>query len=128
MVQAVTFSLWALYTLDLLSLRGPVIEKASDVLTATLVLGSLQLSLGQVLVFALTVWATLLLSRFLRFFLEEDVYPRFQLARGVPYVISTMLHYVVLVIGADTQGRVDSGDQFRLRFGQGGEIDDSVPA
>ena len=99
-VQAVTISLWALYTLDLLSLRGPVIEKTSDVLTATLVLGSLQLSLGRVLVFGLTVWGALLLSRFLRFFLEEDVYPRFQLARGVPYVISTILHYVVLVIGA----------------------------
>ena len=98
-VHSLTFSLWALYTLELLSLRGPVIEKVNDVLTATLVLGSLTLSLGQVLVFAITVWVTFLLSRFLRFLLEEDVYPRFQLARGVPYVISTMLHYVVLLIG-----------------------------
>ena len=31
--------------------------------------------------------------------LEEDVYQHFRLARGVPYAISTMLHYVILVLG-----------------------------
>jgi potassium efflux system protein len=40
-----------------------------------------------------------LLSRFLRFILEEDVYPRANLARGVPYAVSTMLHYAILLVG-----------------------------
>ena len=93
--------LWALgiKTLELLSLHGPLVEKIKEVLTAALVLGSLTLSFGQVLAFGITVWVAFLLSRFLRFLLEEDVYPHFQLARGVPYVISTMLHYVVLLLG-----------------------------
>jgi small-conductance mechanosensitive channel len=90
---------WALETLELLSLRGPLVERITEVLTATLTLGSLKLSLGQAFAFGITVWVAFLLSRFLRFLLEEDIYPRFQLARGVPYVISTMLHYVVLLIG-----------------------------
>jgi small-conductance mechanosensitive channel len=35
----------------------------------------------------------------LRFALEEDVYRHFHLASGVPYAISTMLHYVILLLG-----------------------------
>jgi len=31
--------------------------------------------------------------------LEEDVYHHFHLPRGVPYAISTMLHYVILLLG-----------------------------
>jgi len=98
-VQWLACGLWGFETLELLSLRAPLVEKLREALTATLALGALTLSLGQVLAFGLTVWAAFLLSRFLRFLLEEDVYPRFRLARGVPYVISTMLHYVVLLIG-----------------------------
>ena len=35
----------------------------------------------------------------MRFLLDEDVYPRIHLRRGLPYAISTMLHYVILLIG-----------------------------
>jgi small-conductance mechanosensitive channel len=35
----------------------------------------------------------------LRFLLEEDVYHHLHLAAGIPYAISTMLHYVILLIG-----------------------------
>jgi small-conductance mechanosensitive channel len=90
---------WFVLTLDSLSLRGPVIDRVRAILTADLTIGALSVSLGDVLVFALTVWAAFLLSRFIRFLLEEDVYPRAGLARGVPYAISTMLHYVILLVG-----------------------------
>ncbi len=91
--------LWGLYTLDLLSLRAPVVDRVRAILTADLTIGSLNISLGDVLAFAVTVYAAFLLSRFLRFLLEEDVYPRAGLARGVPYAVSTMLHYVILLVG-----------------------------
>ena len=35
----------------------------------------------------------------MRFILDEDVYPRVELARGLPYAISTMLHYAILFAG-----------------------------
>jgi small-conductance mechanosensitive channel len=35
----------------------------------------------------------------LRFLLEEDVYHHLHLAAGIPYAISTILHYVILLIG-----------------------------
>jgi potassium-dependent mechanosensitive channel len=40
-----------------------------------------------------------LISRFLRFLLEEEIYQRFHLARGLPYAISTVLNYLILLIG-----------------------------
>src|SRR6202043_2279753 len=40
-----------------------------------------------------------LVSKFLRFLLEEDVYQHFRLERGLPYAISTMLHYSILLVG-----------------------------
>jgi small-conductance mechanosensitive channel len=57
------------------------------------------ISLGAIVAFAITVWITLLLSRFLRFFLQEEVYHRFHLARGPAYAVSTLVHYVVLLVG-----------------------------
>jgi small-conductance mechanosensitive channel len=69
------------------------------VLSARIGWGSYALSLGHVIQFALTVWATILLSRFVRFMLQEDVYPRFHLAPGLPYAISASLHYAILLIG-----------------------------
>ena len=90
---------WILYTLRALSLRTAIVENIRAALNAKLEVGSLAISLGNVLAFLITVWAAFLLSRFLRFMLEEDIYPRVRLARGVPYAISTMVNYVVLLVG-----------------------------
>ena len=51
------------------------------------------------LLFMVTVWASFLVSRFLRFLLEEDVYDHLHLERGIPQAISTIIHYAVLLLG-----------------------------
>jgi len=60
---------------------------------------NIDFTLGAVLAFPITIWATFLLSRFIRFCLEEEVYPHMHLSRGIPYAASTMVHYSVLLIG-----------------------------
>jgi potassium-dependent mechanosensitive channel len=97
--EFLAFVYWASLTLDFFTLRTPFIKSAEAVLRANLTIGSLSISLGQVLFFAATVWASFAVSRFLRFLLEEDVYHHWQFARGVPQAISTMVHYAVLLIG-----------------------------
>ncbi|MEP7038894.1 MAG: mechanosensitive ion channel domain-containing protein, partial [Acidobacteriota bacterium] len=98
-LRFLAFISWIILTLELLSLREPIYEWIKGVLTASLTWGSLNISLGEVLLFIATVWAAFLLSRFINFVLEEDVYPRFSLERGIPYAISTMLRYVILLFG-----------------------------
>jgi potassium-dependent mechanosensitive channel len=98
-LQWLAIFLWVLFVLDRLLLRDPLVVASRRVLTAELVVGSLHISLGDVLAFVITVWLAFLVSRFVRFLLDEDVYPRIHLKRGLTYAISTMLHYVILLIG-----------------------------
>ena len=90
---------WILLSLSVFSVRDAAISRTITVLNANIDLWSVHFSLGAVVAFILTIWITLLLSRFLRFLLQEEVYDRFHLARGPAYAVSTLVHYVVLLIG-----------------------------
>lgn len=93
------FLFWLNLLLSFLGLRDALIASADAALNANLGIGSFNITLGHILAFLITVWASFLVSKFLRFVLEEDVYHRLCLARGIPYAISTMLHYVILFLG-----------------------------
>ncbi len=98
-LEALAILFWLNQTLNFFGLRRPLISAGEAALNANLALGSLNVSPGRIIAFLITVWGAVLVSKFLRFLLEEDVYQHFRLARGIPYAISTMLHYVILVIG-----------------------------
>jgi len=99
LIGLVAIIAWVLLSLNAFSLREAVISRTVALLNADIGVRSFHLSLGAVLAFALTIWITLLLSRLLRFLLEEEVYDRFHLARGPAYAVSTLVHYVVLLVG-----------------------------
>jgi small-conductance mechanosensitive channel len=80
-------------------LRGPFFQEIRAVLTATWQARSFKISLGDILAFAVTIWAAVLFSRMLRFLLDEEVYPRVQLAPGLDYSISKMVNYAILLLG-----------------------------
>ena len=60
--------------------------------------GTLDLSLGDVLAFAVTLWISILLSRLVRFLLEEGLSNK-GLSRGVPAAISRTASYAVVAVG-----------------------------
>ena len=91
---------WVTGALFQFQILEPIAERTTAVLTTTLSFGAISVTLGDVAAFALTVWLSFLLSRFVRFVLEEDVFPKIELARGVPYAISSLVHYVILIVGA----------------------------
>jgi potassium-dependent mechanosensitive channel len=99
LLEFLAFLFWLNLLLNFFGLRDPLIASIEATLTANLAIGSFNTTLGGILAFLITVWASFLVSKFLRFVLEEDVYHHFHLARGVPYAISTMLHYVILLLG-----------------------------
>jgi small-conductance mechanosensitive channel len=90
---------WGWITLELFAVRAPLFAWMKRILTATITFGPLQLSMWNVASFVFAAWASFALSRLIRFLLDEDVYPRLQLPRGLPYAISSVLHYTVLLIG-----------------------------
>jgi small-conductance mechanosensitive channel len=89
---------WIYLTLDGAGLLWPFWSAAHTVLDARYVRGSISISLGDALAFALTIWAAFLLSSFARFVLREDVYPRVGLARGPAYAVSSLIHYAIVAV------------------------------
>lgn len=98
-VRVVLILLWAVVALRALSISDLVYGWIGATLSASFSLGSLTISVGHVVGFILAVWIAFTLSRFLRFVLEEDVFPRVGIVGGVSYAVSTMVHYAVLVVG-----------------------------
>jgi potassium-dependent mechanosensitive channel len=90
---------WAATGLDLLGVLESAVAAVRGALSARLTWGVLSVSLDDVLTFALTVWAAFLVSALLRFVLEEDVYPRVHLVRGLSYALSSVLHYAIILVG-----------------------------
>ncbi len=98
-LQIAAVVLWTLSTLEQLALRDLLIRKIHEALNARLPIDAFHITLGHILSFVVVVWTAFLLSRLVRFLLEEDIYPRVHLGNGVPYAISSVLHYVILLVG-----------------------------
>ncbi|MBW2386260.1 MAG: mechanosensitive ion channel, partial [Deltaproteobacteria bacterium] len=98
-VHALAWYLWATATLR----RAELLDNAEESVTAffsrSLPIPEVEITFGDILAAALTFYAAMLLSRFIRFLLAEDIYPHLRLAKGRPYAISTLLHYILMSIG-----------------------------
>jgi small-conductance mechanosensitive channel len=90
---------WSIRYLAYLGLLDSVWSLGQALFAAKLERGSISISVGGVLEFFLVVWLAHLLSRFLRFVLQEDVYPRIDLAPGMSYAASSLLNYIILALG-----------------------------
>jgi small-conductance mechanosensitive channel len=91
--------LWLYVAFNLLDVFGPVVAALTSAMTARWTVGSFDLSLGDLIAFFASIYAALLISRFVRFLLQEDVFPRLPLARGVPNTITMLLNYAIVGIG-----------------------------
>ncbi len=90
---------WAFRTLDYVGLFQSARALGRAVLEARLDVGAIGISLSDVLAFIASIWLAYLLSAFIRFALEEDVYPHMHLARGLSYAVSSLLSYVIIALG-----------------------------
>ena len=91
---------WLAWVLFKLELAGPARALVESILAIPIAPGTeLAITLGNLFAFALTVYIAWLVSRLVRFALHEEVLPRFSLARGVAYAITTIMTYVLLIGG-----------------------------
>ena len=90
---------WSIRYLAYLGLLDSAWSFGQALLATKLERGTIAISLGNVVEFVLIVWLAYQLSRFLRFVLQEDVYPRIDLAPGLSYAASSLLNYIILALG-----------------------------
>ena len=96
-VVAVIF--WATSVAGVLAILRPARQRVTQILQARLTHGALDVSLGDFLMFGLIVWITFVLSSAVRVILEEDIFSRVKFERGIPAALSSLAHYVILLIG-----------------------------
>jgi potassium efflux system protein len=90
---------WLARVLDYLGLLDPTLSAGTALLAIKLERGSIHVTLEDILAFVLAVWGAYLFSAFIRFVLEEDVYPRRRVPQGMAYAASRLLHYIILALG-----------------------------
>jgi len=98
-LRALAVVTWAVLSLRYFGLWNAAVDAAQAALGAELKRGALSLSLGDVLVFVVTVVAAFWVSGLIRFVLQEDVFPRLRYGRALPSTLSTLVHYGILVLG-----------------------------
>jgi potassium-dependent mechanosensitive channel len=89
---------WLLGTARLFRIDGVLGEALGAILFTSATIGTVEISLGDVLAFGLMIWLGLLVSRMLRFVLTVDVFPRVTLPRGVAATVSMLVNYTVIGI------------------------------
>jgi len=90
--------LWLLAALKIFGILDPISDALWAVIDQDFAIGNFQISVSDLLAFVIALYLGVLISRFLRFVLQQDVYPRMRLPRGVPSTINMMVNYGVITI------------------------------
>jgi small-conductance mechanosensitive channel len=90
---------WAYISLDRMTLSDQIIGAVRWLVTTPVEMGTVSISLGDVLAFIAIIAAAILVSRAVRVLLEEDVLPRTPLDRGIPHAIANTAAYTVSFLG-----------------------------
>lgn len=90
---------WAILVLRHFALWPFMANAVETALSAEVRRGALSVSLGGLLMFAVTIAVTVTLSAIVRFVLREELYPRVAPERALPHAISALVHYTLIFAG-----------------------------
>jgi potassium efflux system protein len=90
--------LWLVITVNLLGLAAWVSDRIDRLRDFHIVGGTTSVTLGGVLGFFLILLVGYALSSGIRFLLREELLGRFHMARGVPELIASTIHYLLLLL------------------------------
>jgi small-conductance mechanosensitive channel len=85
--------------LEYTGLFQPAVSIGKAILAAKLERGAISISLGDILAFVLCICVSYLLSSFICFVLEQDVYPRTKVPHGIAYAASRIIRYSIMAVG-----------------------------
>lgn len=94
----VAFYFWASITLHLFMIREPVLGAISFALATPIKLRATSFTFGDVLTFILVLLAGIGVAGIIRVVLREGVLARLKLKHGIPYAISTITYYFLLLV------------------------------
>ena len=95
---AAAFVLWLDATLNVFTIRDSVLGVLSSVLGTPIKGGAVDFSLGDVLTFVLVFVLGVIFANIIRFILRAGILVKLPLKHGLPYAISTISYYVLLLV------------------------------
>ena len=98
-VNLVSWVLWLILTLNLFNIWDDIYQWGHKFLTTNFSIGTVSLSLGNILALILIIWLTLWVSKIIRYIVEGELAPKVKFKRGVPGAISLILRITVITIG-----------------------------
>jgi small-conductance mechanosensitive channel len=90
---------WVIGSLSAFTILDKVTDLVGRGLALPLGWGAAKASVGDLLAFGVAVWAAVVIGRLTRFVLQEDVFPRVRMARGLPAALSGAAQYVIVTLG-----------------------------
>ncbi len=90
---------WVFGTLDGFRVLRPLLAWAGTLSSFAIGYGSLSVTLGGIVLFAISVYLSFWLARTLRSVLSEDILPNVDLPRGVANSVSSLSYYALLIFG-----------------------------
>ncbi len=90
---------WVLFSLRAFGMLALVKNWGNVLWKTTGQIGSLKVSVSSILVFSFMLGATYLVAKLVQFLLEEEIFSRVQLDRGLPLAVSTTVRYLIIVLG-----------------------------
>jgi len=98
-VNVVTWILWLILALRLFTVWSNIYQWGKKILTSKIPIGSMDLSLGNILIFFFLIWLALKISKLIKIIVEGEIAPRVKMQRGVPGAISLLLRITIITFG-----------------------------
>ncbi|HKE12079.1 MAG TPA: mechanosensitive ion channel domain-containing protein, partial [Myxococcota bacterium] len=99
MISLLAVAGWLFTIRSNLSKLGLEMDLLRRVGTLSLSFGSVTFSVRDLFLCAVTLGASAVLSRLVRFVLDEELFPRLRLAHGLSYALASLIQYAILTIG-----------------------------
>jgi len=99
MINLVVIYIWVRSTLNTFGFLTSFNEWFEEILSHTWTVGTIEIAFTAIFDFLLIVIFTFVLAKFIRIFLDMEVFPRVKLPRGIPGAISMVARYVFVTLG-----------------------------
>jgi small-conductance mechanosensitive channel len=90
---------WIFISLDNFNVRDPFFHGLGEFMNQPIEIGKASFSLMSIFLFLFVIWLSLFISRIIRHVLQEEVFTRIEIKRGLPGTIIMLLRIILVSIG-----------------------------
>jgi len=99
LIILISWSVWAILAFKLFSVWDNIYSGLNYFFTNDFSIGSINISLGDIIIFIFLIWFTIWFSSMVRIVFESEIATRVKMKRGVPGAVSLIMRIVIITVG-----------------------------